>query len=214
MAKDIAIVLACGSISSAVACALAAQKYRLVMLHAETSPTPPARERASYDLQVGHFKPFREHTVAMPWLAGMQGHHRSGEMRSPADPAGKLVDLLPLAGVASRFAAHYQAMAVYAGLRLGPDEKALARATEFVQVWNELLQMPLSLGELEFHTPLVELEPWQVIDLGIQVNAPLDKTWSCDFDNPDPCGTCVGCRARDAAFAQAARPDPLKSVKR
>ena len=30
--------------------------------------------------------------------------------------------------------------------------------------------------------PLLELEPWQVVDLGFQVAAPFEKTWSCTED--------------------------------
>ena len=56
MAKDLAIILNNGSINSAVATALAVQKYRPVLLHVEAAPTPGSRARAAYDQQVAHFK--------------------------------------------------------------------------------------------------------------------------------------------------------------
>jgi len=62
--------------------------------------------------------------------------------------------------------------------------------------------------------PLLELDPWQVIDVGFQVNAPFDRTWSCLEGGADPCVTCRGCRAREAAFQQAAKPDPLAIVRK
>ena len=65
MAKDLAIVLNNGSINSAVVAALAGQKYRLVLLHAEVAQQPGSRVRAAYDLQVAHFKPFREAIKAL-----------------------------------------------------------------------------------------------------------------------------------------------------
>ena len=44
MAKDLAIVLNNGSLNSAVAAALANQKYRLIMLHSEIAPLNLAYE--------------------------------------------------------------------------------------------------------------------------------------------------------------------------
>ena len=43
MAKDLAIVLNSGSVNSAVATALAAQKYRVVLLHGEAAPRAGSR---------------------------------------------------------------------------------------------------------------------------------------------------------------------------
>ena len=68
MAKELAIVLNNGGINSAVVTAMAAQKYRPLMLYAEDADQGP-RTRAAYDMQVAHFKPYREHTITMPFLS-------------------------------------------------------------------------------------------------------------------------------------------------
>ena len=217
MAKDLAVILNDGGSNSAVASALAAQKYRPILIYVEASGGAPAAKSA-YDQQVAHFKPFREHTLAMPFFAPQSGAATAAAAGS-ADPrlhaplGPQMVRLLPLVAAAVRFAADYQAAAVYLGLRVGPRGDELAQATEYVQVWNELVQMPCAQAELEVVTPLLELEPWQVVDLGFQVAAPLERTWSCDGDGPEPCWTCRGCRAREAAFVQAAKPDPLRGTR-
>jgi 7-cyano-7-deazaguanine synthase len=219
MAKDLAIVLNNGGINAAVATALAAQKYRPVLVYAEgAAGRAGTRTRAAYDQQVAHFKPYREHTLAMPFLAGIAAPSTSAgttadpRLKTPVAP--QLLDLMPLVALALRFAAHYNAAAVYCGLRLGPSLDELATATEYGQIWNELIQLPCALPELTVEWPLLELEQWQVVDLAAQVNAPMDKTWSCLEDGKEPCGVCVGCRAREAAFTQAAKPDPLRVVKK
>ena len=217
MAKDLAIVLNNGGVNAAVASALAVQKYRPVLVYVETGAGGAPAARSAYDQQVAHFKPFREHTLAMPFFAPRDGATPVAAAAGSVDPrvhtplGPQMVRLLPLVAVGVRFAADYQAAAVYLGLRVGPRGDELAQATEYVQVWNELVQMPCGQAELEVVTPLLELEPWQVVDLGFQVAAPLDRTWSCEGDGPELCGSCRGCRARDAAFQQAARPDPLKA---
>lgn len=216
MPKDLAVVLCDGGLNSAVAAMLAAQRYRLVMLSADLGGSVGSRRRAAYDMLVGHLKPHREHTLPMPFLQWVRKSAPAGggvDPRAASELAPKLADLTPLVAIAARFAAHYQATAVYLGLRVGPDHADLARATEYLQVWNELLQLPCGLPELELQMPLLELEPWQVVDLGTNVGTPFEKTWGCDQDTAEPCFVCPNCRLREAAFEQAAKPDPLRKTR-
>jgi len=215
MAKDFAVILNNGGINSAVATALAVQKHRPILIYAETSPTPSARQRAAYDQQITHFKPYREQTINLP---PMTPPNPSGTAQ--ADPratppiAPRLIELLPLMSLAAQCGAQYQAAAIYCGMRIGPDGDDLAHAAEFFQVWGEMIQIPCRLSEMEVLTPLLELEPWQVVDLGFQVGVPFERTWSCLHEGTDPCWSCRGCRNREAAFVQAAKPDPLRAAKR
>jgi 7-cyano-7-deazaguanine synthase len=218
MAKDLAIVLNNGSVNSAVVTAIAAQRYRPILLHVESVQQPGSRVRAAYDMQVAHFKPYREHTLPMPFLtlfqAAAAGSPAPGDPRVPLMGGKHLVELLPLIAAALRYAVHYQASAAYLGLRIGGAADDLTQATEYVQIWNELIQMPCAQSELEVVTPILELDPWQVVDVGFQVSAPFDRTWSCVEDASEPCWACRGCRAREAAFVQAGKPDPLRVVRK
>jgi 7-cyano-7-deazaguanine synthase len=218
MAKDLAIVLNNGSINSAVTTALAAQKYRVVLLYAEVGDQPGPRARSAYESQVAHFKPYREHTLAMPYLAIVEPSDElaaaASDPRHPTPIAPQMIDLLPLIAIAMRFAVHYQANAVYTGLRLGNDADKLAQATEYSQIWNELMQMPCNQPELMVETPLLELEPWQVVDVAFQTSAPLEKTWTCTEAGSEACWACRACRSREAAFQQAAKADPLRVVRK
>ena len=137
MAKDLAIILNNGSVNSAVATALAVQKFRPILLHAEVNAQPGSRARGAYDLQVQHFKPYREHALPMPFLAAVQPPDRSAvAMSAAADPrvatlvTPQVLELLPMLAAAARYAIHYHAGAIYLGLRVGPQGDALARATE------------------------------------------------------------------------------------
>jgi hypothetical protein len=215
MAKDFALILNNGSINSAVVTALAAQKYRPIFLYAEAAQAGSARQRAAYDQQVTYFKPFREQTITLPAMPTPRPTGAAtADPRSTSPIATRLIDLLGLMAVAVEFATQYQAIAIYVGMRIGPDGDELAQATEFFQIWSELVQMPCHLPEMEIITPLLELEPWQVVDVGFQAAVPFERTWSCQHEASDPCWTCRGCRQREAAFVQAAKPDPLRGSKR
>jgi 7-cyano-7-deazaguanine synthase len=218
MARDIAIVLNSGGLNSAVVSALAAQRYRPIFLHGEAPTAAGVRLRAAYEQQVGHFKPFREHTLPLPVFGtGAGGTASQQAMNDPRQEGGRglqLLELLSLIGAAARLAAQHQAAAIYLGLNVGPGGDELAQASEFVQVWNELIQLPCRQPDIEVMTPLLELESWQIVDVGFQVSAPLEKTWSCTSEGSEPCWACRGCRNREAAFAQAAKTDPLRAMKR
>lgn len=214
MPKDLAVVLNSGSVNSAVITALAAQKYRPILIHAEVSHGASPKLRAAYDQQLEHFKPYREHSIELPFLAGISDNAAASDPRMAAVQAMQRMDLTPLIAIAGRLAAHYQAAAVYLGLRVGPGGDELAGATEFGQIWNELWQMACGQSELELVMPLLELEAWQVVDLAYQVSAPLEKTWSCVENGNEPCGNCRGCRSRQAAFAHGVRSDPLAGTRR
>lgn len=220
MAKDLAIVLNNGSLNSAVTTALAAQRHRPIMLFAETGPqVAGSRLRTAYDQQVAHFKPYREHTLSMPFLSTVTPTTNAAfaatiDPRHATPLAPLMLDLLPLLAMAVRFAVHYQAASIFLGLRAGSQGDVLAQVTEYTQIWNEMIQMPCGQQELTLETPLLELEPWQVIDVGFQVAAPFERTWSCVEDTSDPCWACRGCRAREMAFQQAAKADAMRVVRK
>jgi len=218
MPKDLAIILNNGSVNSAVATALAAQRFRPVLLHAEIGAQAGSRSRAAYDQQVVHFKPYREHLLPMPFLAALQAPGRESpaavDRRQPGSLGAQMVELLPLVAAAVQYAVHYQATAVYLGFRIGPSADELAQALEFVQIWNEMMNLPCAQPEFDLVTPLLELEPWQVVDVGFQANAPFERTWSCLEEGSDPCWACRGCRNRELAFTQAGKPDPLRVIRK
>jgi hypothetical protein len=213
--KEFAIVLNNGSINSAVVTAMAAQRFRPIMIFADTS-NESGRMRAAFDQQVAHFKPYREYTIPMALAAG--GHAQSSS--TVADPRQTtplgpiMLELLPLISMAVRYGAQHQASEIYLGMRVGPETDELAQATEYFQIWNEMIRLPCAQSEMEVRTPLLELEPWQVVDVGLQVGAPFERTWSCVEESSEPCWACRGCRDREAAFQRAGKPDPLRTGRR
>lgn len=217
MAKDLAIVLNNGSLASAVTTALAAQHYRPIMLHISTTGDAPSPWQQAYEQQVAFFKPFREHTLAMDFLHAVWPAQTqpalAADARAGAALQPRLLKLMTLISLGTRYAVHYHAKAVYLGLRVGSATDDLIRATEYGQIWNELIQLSCEQKEVELIMPLLELELWQMVDVGVQVNAPLDKTWSCLSDTTEPCWVCQGCRAREAAFQRAVKLDPLHVAK-
>ena len=212
MARELAVVLVNASLNSTVACALAAQRHRTVLLDIETSTNAAAvaANQSRFDALVAHVKPYRSHRAALPAIAAARGDGASPTPARGVGVAATLLDQLPIVALGLRLAAQMGAAALYAGHRVGPEAAELTRLTEHAQIWGELVQVTCDRPTLEVQLPLLELEPWQVIDLAVQVGAPLQLSWDCEHNGEQPCGACAGCQARDAAFQRSGRPDPLR----
>ena len=62
---------------------------------------------------------------------------------------------------------------------------------------------------MEIETPIIHLSKAGIVRMGMDLKAPLDRTWTCYLDGPEPCGSCDSCVLRARGFAQAGCRDPL-----
>ena len=60
----------------------------------------------------------------------------------------------------------------------------------------------------ELRTPLIGLSKAQVVQAAIELEVPLELTWSCHLPGPEPCGGCAPCRLRRDTFADLRLQDP------
>ncbi len=87
---------------------------------------------------------------------------------------------------------------------------------EFVASFAETARLALKRGvegrPVEVLTPLIDRTKADIVRLGIELEAPLELTWSCYRGGTQPCGTCDACRLRARGFAEAGLPDPAMPV--
>ena len=57
-------------------------------------------------------------------------------------------------------------------------------------------------------TPIIHMSKREIVQLGVQLNAPLEYTWSCYEGGDYPCSSCDSCLLRAKGFAEAGVPDP------
>ncbi len=82
----------------------------------------------------------------------------------------------------------------------------------YYAAFNELVREGTKEGDIEVLTPLIDMRKSQIVRLGIELNAPLDLTWSCYQGQEQACGVCDSCRLRLQAFADAKARDPIPYV--
>ena len=66
------------------------------------------------------------------------------------------------------------------------------------EFFDDLSTLSVSTTGVEIHAPLVEMSRAQVVELGEEIGAPVEISWSCYTPNADgePCGGCDSCEVR------------------
>jgi len=67
--------------------------------------------------------------------------------------------------------------------------------------------------KLEILTPLVHLSKAQIVQKSLELNVPLELTWSCYQNSTKACGVCDSCRLRLNGFEKANSKDKIPYVK-
>ena len=71
------------------------------------------------------------------------------------------------------------------------------------KMWTQY-QIPVKI-----ETPIIYMSKAEIIRFGMDLQAPLEHTWSCYEGQELPCGRCDSCILRAKGFREAGYPDPL-----
>tara|TARA_Y100000310_G_C20068751_1_gene528345 strand:- start:265 stop:489 length:225 start_codon:yes stop_codon:yes gene_type:complete len=64
-------------------------------------------------------------------------------------------------------------------------------------------------SQVTLKTPIIQLTKGQVVVKALELNAPIELTWSCYKGGDVQCGTCPTCNERKEAFKFAGVTDPV-----
>ena len=79
---------------------------------------------------------------------------------------------------------------------------------EFVERFNEMLKFG-TLTKTSVYAPLISMNKTDIVKRGLEINAPIEWSWSCYEGRELPCGVCESCLRRERAFKNAGVRDPL-----
>lgn len=79
------------------------------------------------------------------------------------------------------------------------------------------MQDAINLGtkevtHLEIKMPLVALKKSEIVKKSLELNVPLESTWSCYKSEEKACGVCDSCRLRLKGFKEAGSIDPISYI--
>jgi 7-cyano-7-deazaguanine synthase len=84
----------------------------------------------------------------------------------------------------------------------------------YYEAFQELIRRGTRDGDIIVKTPLIHMHKREIVELGLELAAPLDLTWSCYSGSEVACGVCESCVLRLRAFEQAGAKDPIRYAKR
>ncbi len=222
IARPIAIVLLSGGMDSCVTAAIAAQDYRLALLHSSYGQRTEARERRSFEAIADHYRAEHRLAIEQRYLSRIGGSALTDpSIAVPhADLLAAQAGEIPVTYVPFRNA-HFLAVAVSWAEVLGAPRIFIGAVEqdssgypdcrpEYYQAFNETIRRGVRPAtRIEICTPLIELTKAEIVRRGVELGAPLGLTWSCYQASDAACGTCDSCVLRRRAFEQAGVTDPI-----
>ena len=124
-------------------------------------------------------------------------------------PARNLVFL----SVALAYAETIDADAIFTGVTATDYSGYPDCRPEFIKSFQQTADLAtkkgVEKGKIQIKTPLINLSKKEIIKKGIELNVPLEKTWSCYMGNDKACGYCDSCQLRLKGFKEADLEDPI-----
>jgi 7-cyano-7-deazaguanine synthase len=216
-----AVVCLSGGMDSAVCAALAARDYEAYALHFSYGQRTERRELESArgvaeSLQFEGFLPLRIDIFRQIGGSALTDVSIAVPDAPESEPIGEFI---PVTYVPFRNA-HFLSAAVSWAEVLGA-KKVLIGAVEqdssgypdcrpaYYEAFQQVIRTGTRDGDIEVVTPLIHMRKSEIIDLALELSAPLHLTWSCYSGDDEACGVCDSCALRLRAFAQVGVEDPI-----
>ena len=216
-----AVVCLSGGMDSAVCAALAAREYEAYALHFSYGQRTEDREfkSASQIAEALHFQGFLRLAVDIFRRIGGSALTDAGIAvpKAPAhEPIGQSV---PVTYVPFRNAHFLSAAVSWAEVLdarcifIGAVEQDSSGYPDcrpaYYEAFQQVIRTGTRDGEIRLETPLIRMRKRQIVDLGLELEAPFHLTWSCYSSEKIACGECDSCVLRLRAFREAGRQDPI-----
>lgn len=217
--RDRAIVLVSGGLDSCVAAAIASQIHPMAFMHVTYGQRTALRELKAFN-EIADFYRIDQRKVIEHLSLGQIG---GSSLTDPTleIPAPDLESsAIPSTYVPFRNA-HLIACAVSWGEVIGAGTIYIGAVAEdssgypdcrleFYEQYNKLIAVGTKPEtRIEIVTPIIHMKKHEIVTRGIELEAPLDLTWSCYKNNDAACGNCESCVLRLRGFEQAGLKDPV-----
>ena len=216
--KSRAIVLLSGGMDSCVCAVLAAQDCEVAALHVSYGQRTELRERQSFLAICDRLNIKNKLLVSNDALRAIGGSALTDEnIAVPVTPAidhGVPVTYVPFRNahflsVAVSWAEVLGAGKIYIGA-VEPDSSGYPDCRPvYYEAFNRVIRAGTKEGNIEIVTPLIAMRKAEIVQLGLELNAPFDLTWSCYSHEDRACGRCDSCVLRLRAFAAAGVNDTI-----
>ena len=219
---ELAVVSLSGGLDSCVASAIAmAEGHDLALLHADYGQLTESRERqAFHDIADFYAVPLhRRLVISFDNLRKIGGSALTdpsialpgGDLERPGIPSSYVpFRNAHLLSTAVSWAEVLGATAIYVGF-VEEDSSGYPDCREsFLQSFEQTANLGTKPEtRLRFFAPLIHSSKAQIVQIGLELGAPLHLSWSCYRSEDQACGNCDSCLLRLRGFQQAGAVDPI-----
>jgi 7-cyano-7-deazaguanine synthase len=220
--KTRAVVLLSGGMDSCVCAALATRDHDAAAVHVSYGQRTEERERRAFFAICDRLHIHDRLVVRNEALRAIGGSALTDDRIAVPEAAPQIGHSIPVTYVPFRNA-HFLAVAVSWAEVLGADKVYIGAVQqdssgypdcrpEYYRAYNEVVRTGTREGRIEIVTPLIGLRKAEIVQLGLELSAPFDLTWSCYSREDVACGVCESCVLRLQAFVAAGTPDPIAYV--
>jgi 7-cyano-7-deazaguanine synthase len=220
--KPKGIVLLSGGMDSCVTAAMANQTHQLALLHASYGQRTESRERRAFE-EIADFYGVTERLVARFDVFRQIGGSALTDQKIAVPATGEALAAqaeIPVTYVPFRNA-HFLSAAVSWAEVIGATAIFIGAVAEdssgypdcrpsYYRAFEQVIQEGTRPEtDIRIVTSVIGMRKSEIVRRGIELGAPLDRTWSCYQFDDEACGTCDSCRLRLRAFAEAGSQDPI-----
>ncbi len=219
MSKDKAVVLVSGGLDSCVTAAIAAQDYTPAFLHVNYGQRTEHRELQAFNAIADHFKVKERLVVDIQYLKQIGGSSLTDANMdvSAADLASEEIptSYVPfrnanILSIAVSWAEVIGAPSIFVGAVEEDASGYPDTRVAFFDAFNEVIKQGTKPEtRITIRTPVINMNKAQIVQRGMALNAPLEKSWSCYRQSAVACGVCDSCAFRLRGFQQAGFEDPI-----
>jgi len=218
--REKAVVLLSGGMDSCVTAAIANETHRLALLHASYGQRTEKRERRAFE-EIAEFYRVKDKLIIRIEALRQIGGSALTDEKIPV-PENNALDArkIPVTYVSFRNA-HFLAAAVSWAEVIGAGAIFIGAVEEdssgypdcrpeYYRVFSELIRAGTKPEtKIEVRTPVIQMRKSEIIRKGMELGAPLSRTWSCYQSEDEACGACDSCRLRLRGFEEAGVADPI-----
>lgn len=216
-----AIILVSGGMDSCVTAAIAKQETgEIAFLHISYGQRTERRERQAFNDIADFYGVAKRLDVSIEYLARIGGSSLTDAAIevSEADLESKEIptSYVPfrnanMLSIATSWAEVLGANSIYIGAVSEDSSGYPDCRPEFYAAFEKTIEAGTKPDtHIKIVTPIIHSSKAEIVRKGLELNAPLQLSWSCYRSEDLACGTCDSCALRLRGFERAGAVDPIK----
>ncbi|HKB66446.1 MAG TPA: 7-cyano-7-deazaguanine synthase QueC [Pyrinomonadaceae bacterium] len=218
--STLAVCLVSGGMDSCVTAAIAREENtEVAFLHVSYGQRTEARERRAFVDLADSFKIKKRLAVSIESLKAIGGSSltdegipvSSADLTSPEIPTSYVpFRNAHMLAIATSWAETIRARRIYIGAVAEDSSGYPDCRPEFYYAFQGAIDAGTKPDtRIEIVTPVIKMSKADIVRRGLELDAPLELTWSCYGAEDLACGQCDSCALRLRAFHQAGVTDPI-----